>query len=606
MALSIHHNPLSFSSLILPRWEIKPLKTSTPKPVNGIDTETLHGYTHLIADSSGSFLGISDIDEVLRYLTQTRFRSAHNFFWNIAYDLDSIVKYLDSDLLTDLINTGKVTYQDYTLSYIPKKLFSIGHKKHRYSYYDLWQFFESSLEIAAMRYLGEQKNPEGLDRARLGTSPGYWKRHIRAIERYCVSDAELTQRLGEMLQREVMMAVSLCPRRYISKAGLSKQYFRNTCQIPDIRKVPINALEYFYHAYHGGRFEVTARGYCGECSGIDINSAYPAIIADLIDITNGKWRKVTKMSAEAYYGAYVATIDLPFMFLPPCAMRAGNTTLYPSGKWTGYFLKEELVEVQKLGTIDIHVGWEFYPSEIVYPFRASIYNLYTHKNKAVKDSYQYDLYKKVMNSLYGSFYEKVRYPDGTVKAGLFFNPVYASIITGKTRLQLWKEAQKYGNKVVSLATDGIVLSGPVRCEPSKELGAFSPKEHGECIILRSGIYEIGTEMKSRGVSKLGALNTPYGQYPSIFAYLRAHPDLMEYPVLLHRPVHLKEAIKHHKRFTKEDINLFMDLEYIVDLNSEIKRRYTRKDITGDDILHKRFNSIVWNASDITSLSGKGE
>jgi len=592
----IRENNLPFHLLRFRRFALTPLKSFPERDILGVDTETLNGYARLIAFSDGSFLESDDIDEILAFLSRKEIRGKIVFFYNIAYDFDAIVKYLPESALKTLIDTGKCEYHKYLIRYIPKKLFSLHYSKHKTAFYDIFQFFDSSLESAANRYLQDTKYKDDIDRAILGSNSQYWKDNREAIIRYCINDAQLTARLGEILHREVKTVFGFTPKNYVSKAGISKQYFRYHCDIPDIRRVPKNALEFAFHSYHGGRFEVTYRGNCGYCTGIDINSAYPYEIANLIDITRGQWRKTRKFTPDADIGFYAVGLQLPYLWLSPLAYKIYGQTIYPYGSWYCYITKEELEAIKPFCEPRIIAGWEFFADEKVYPFRDAIYRLYSAKSRAEKGSYQYSLYKIVMNSLYGSFYEKIRQEDGTYKTGSFFNPIYASLITANTRLKLWQEARKFGEKACCLATDGILVKGDIDHDSSDELGRFSVKERGECIILRSGIYSIGDDTRQRGVRKQGRIATPYGSYTSLFSYIAQNPSLSRYPVTINRPLHLREALISAGKWSKADINRFFDRDITFDLNTETKRIFRLREITGKTLLEEEIPSEPYNAS----------
>ena len=597
-------NNIPFSALTWRRWGLTPLKSFPSRPVYGFDTETLDGYCRLLTCSDGRVYEGDDIDEMLSFLTFREYRSAHNFFYNIDYDMDAILKYLPEETLKNILVDGSIEYQGYKISCIPGKVYTFRKDKHRYSYYDLWQFYDSSLEQAARKYLGEQKNPDALDRAAIGSSCQYWHEHHDSIVKYCLLDSTLTMRLGKALQKEVSSTFGFTPKNYVSKAGLSKQYFRYHCQIPDTRKIPRSVMEFAFNSYHGGRFEVTERGRVGESTAIDINSAYPYQIANLLDITQGEWRHGRRVNEESDYGFYACRVIHHYTHLPTLPIKVMGQTFYPYGKWYTYLTKDEIEALKGKAEVTVYAGWEFFADEEVYPFREAIHHLYNQKSKAPKGSYRYSLYKIVMNALYGAFYEKVLTPEGKYRVGSMFNPVYASLITARTRVTLTKEAWKYKNNAVCLATDGILVKGHISIPESQELGAFSQKEQGDALILRSGIYSIADDVKQRGLIKAERLKTPYGVFASIFDYLEAYPALSEYPVFLHRPIHLREALRHTKSLSVSDVNRFKDLEMTFNLNSEVKRVFEKKNLTGKDLLESSIPSRPWDVSHLLPYTGK--
>lgn len=587
---TIQKNKLDFGKVKLRRRSLRDLKANPEKPIHALDTETLQGYARLLTDDTGAYRLSERIEDYLSFLTQAKFRDSHNFFYNIQYDFDAIMKYLPVEDLKTLVFTQKLTYGAYEISYIPKKMFTVKLGKQPYRFFDLAQFYEMSLEKAAKLYVNGVKNEDNLSRELIGTSPEYWEENLSLIVKYCIQDSFLTMRLGEVLQAEIIDTAGFCPKQFISKAGLSKEYFRRECSIPDMSRFDKTILYYAFNAYHGGRFEVTERGLIGECQPIDINSAYPYQISKLIDCTKGIWKRTRELHDEAYYGFYLARVNVPYMQLPPLAFNYLNTVIYPCGQWTAFFTKEELEVLGKIGSYEVVLGFEYFPDVIVYPFKEAIEKLYYKKSITSKKDFKYALYKKIMNSFYGSMYEKIKQPDGTYKAGLLFNPIYATLITANTRLQIWEKAQEFGSQAVSLATDGLLLKGSYELEDTKDLGAWGVEEPGEACILRSGIYSVGDEFKQRGVMKDKYFRTPYGEYENLFDYIRQYPDFKKYPVLNKRPWHMSECIRQCNTHSKEDINVFEASEVAFDLNTEVKRVFEVQDITGKELLNMNIKS----------------
>jgi hypothetical protein len=115
------------------------------KDNTGLDTETYKGYVRLIADDKGNYKEIDNITEILQFMTNSRYRAKFNWFYNIRYDFESIVKYLDDDLLLELYNEGSVKYEHYKLTYFSGKLFSINIEHKSYTFYDLFNFLEKQV-----------------------------------------------------------------------------------------------------------------------------------------------------------------------------------------------------------------------------------------------------------------------------------------------------------------------------------------------------------------------------------------------------------------------------------------------------------------------------
>lgn len=588
--LSYDINDITLKDLRIRKYPLFDLRKDTVHHINALDTETLDGYAKILCDDRGNVCEPQSVDDLLEFMTQRRYRSANNFFYNIRYDYQSILKYFDKDFLTGLYNTGKGEYQDYRIKYIPKRLFSITKNKHAHKYFDLAQFYEMSLESAALKYTPMVKNEDNLDRALIGTSQQYWDDNYDDIVKYCIQDAKITARLGVQLRDKLVDKVGLMPSSFISKAGLSKEYFRKTCTIPIIQKIPKGVLGIFLNAYSAGRFEVFRKGFIPNCVAVDINSAYSKAITLLPECTKGEWKKVVKYNPDALIGCYLVKIKSFNKIAGPHRMRVANGLIvYPIGEYYTYLTNWEMEVLKDDADIQVLRGWEYYDSNPIYPFKDRINMLYSLKSETPKSEYEYDLYKKIMNSLYGSFYEK-REKDGVYITGKLFNPVYASLITGYCRMVVWKVIRDYVDYVVSVATDGIIMDKKPKIPYSKKLGDWSVEGSGEVVIIRSGLYRIGEKVRERGVMSLKGIKSKDKEYEDIFEYILDKPERKDYPIITNRPLNLGECLIHTKTKSLKDLNVFVDNKYTITINRDHKRLWDGEFKNGGELFEKEISS----------------
>ncbi len=532
---TIERNPIPFDNLNLSKYAVRKPRISGARVVRGFDSETLHGYARLICASDGQYERIHSPEGALAFLCKHGYRKTLNFWYNLQFDFDAVVKWLPEDNLRELARTNKTEYKGYKISSIPKKTFRITRNNHSCRFYDVATFYEMSLENAAMTFVGQTKNIEDVDRATLGSDAQYWKDNRDKILRYCLNDARLTGLLAEYLQEEILRSCGFYPRSYVSKASLAGQYFRKECVFPDIREIPLPVQEMAFNSYFGGRFEVTERGAVGETTNLDIVSAYPFEISNLIDPTLGTWKQVCACQPGADLGFYLCRVSVPYSNLTPLSRRYGQRVIYPTGSWGCFLSLDEIVAYTPYIDIEVVTGYEFYADQIRYPFRDAIETLFARKQASEKGTMQYLLYKKLMNSMYGKFYQKIRKTDGRYQTGLLFNPLYATLITARTRIKLWQMARRFGNRTVSLATDGILVKGEVDIESETVLGGWEILEPAETVIIRSGMYKYGDEIKQRGVMEVKTYHTEHGEFESLFDYILQYPHLMIYPIINHLP-----------------------------------------------------------------------
>lgn len=560
------------------------------RDIVGFDTETIDGYCRLITDSNGRFLWCDKVDGILDFLTYRGYRGCFGTFYNLRYDAQAVLKYLPGDLLQELYDVGSTRYREYEIHYIPKKFWSITRGGRRYTFYDVAQFYMTSLEKAGHRYLGRGKDLGGIDRARLGTDPDYWSDKLDRILHYCIADSVLCRDLTEHLVETYSGEIGYYPHNLISRASVAKNYLRERVLLPNITKIPTGALRMSFSAYYGGRFEVLQKGHFSRAWGYDLNSAYPHHISKLIDITRGKWKDTFNFGDGAYYGYYQVKIRYRKQDVGVVPFRMGSGRVcFPVGEFATVINRSEYEQLEKVANIEILRGWEFYPDEIIYPFRDLVYHVYNVKNQTDKSTFKYDLYKRLLNSIYGSFYEKYR-QGGRYRTGLMFNPVYATEITAGTRLDCLKILRQSGNHIISVATDGILFDEDPEIPRSRDLGQWDLDGSGDLTVLRSGVYMLDDKYRSRGVEKDTILHTPDGTYDNIFQYIIAKPDKLEYEILRRRPRQLGECLLHKRELTPDDINKFMDISYTIQINGDYKRYFPDSFESGGEIFDRRIKS----------------
>jgi len=592
------------------RWRTHKLRKLTKMPKNhpcvGWDTETYKGYARIIANSQGKHLFIEEqkvsaesFSLILSFLTQKQYEGTHGFFWNIDFDFYAILKYAGRNFAEQLYENGEAEFEDYIISYIPKKAFSIkkGHKT--YDFFDLYQFYGTSLETASQKYLGEGKLIDLVDRTRLNDDLSYWMEHHRIIVEYCIKDCVLTQRLAEKLRDTLKHNIGFLPDKYISKAYISKQYFRRYTNIPVARDFPEIVNKLALLSYFGGRFEITQRGNIGRCSLIDINSAYPYAMTQLKAYPKDAWIKTDGIKYDNTHGFYKIIVNTKDnAYITPFPFRYKQKVIFPRGEFITYATKEEIIAFENECDIEIIGGVEAKPQG-EYFLRDKIKELYEWKNRAKGNEMEYMLVKILLNSLYGAFYEKHRYKD-IYLTGKLFSPPYASLITALARIKLYEEAKRYGRKLVGMATDSLLLYGKPDTPLNKELGGWSLDTEGETYVLMSGIYKIGDKIRMRGIAfrHVDRIRTPHGEFEDIFAYIKAYPQLQIYKITHERALKLGEVLTHTKLRTWEDLNIWVEVERSIDINGDIKREWHDLFENGEDFLSRTIDSKPLNINEL--------
>jgi hypothetical protein len=216
-----------------------------------------------------------------------------------------------------------------------------------------------------------------------------------------------------------------------------------------------------------------------------------------------------------------------------------------------------------------HLTKDKYTSQ---PFYDIIHDLYNERLKAKEDETKQDIEKVIkiiLNSIYGvtlntihkkiiadSFYEtdmwsvidgKMIFYTNEFKATNMYNPIYGCDITAQTRSKLFTDFRNKFEKIISINTDGIYMSGITNSiKISKKLGDYGYKNLDQVMVMGSGRYfsffndEIDNkESKFRGVSK-----KPIDIHKDMLnnknkEYLRVEKE---------KPIKLKESLKNSKYY----------------------------------------------------------
>jgi hypothetical protein len=618
---------LPFEEINLKRMQTRPTNKQKllPKSNTGLDTETLYGYVRLLCDNSNvtdrkslSYnppLFIEDstnpekaFNKIINYLTQPKFEQSFNWFFNIQYDFESIIKYLPTSELQELYTEGELDFVIERMGmevlckieYMKRKYFGIVIDKHYFHFYDLFNFMDMSLNKASKKYLGEQKNSD-VDSARLNLDLDYWNTNQAIIIKYCIQDAVLTKKLADKFWKTMDDNLHLVPKRPFSKGKLSEEYFLKYCNLPTVNNFlsPGNKkiIEFAYKSFFGGRFELIKRGYFPKVYCYDIKSAYPGQMKDLIDFdfAYGDWKLAeTTINPDAHEGWYRTVVTSNEVNFAPIVHKLNNSiNLYPNGKFNQYLLKSEIEFVREnFDNVDIRIisGVEFFPKEYIYPFRAEVEKLYDWKDKETDEDIKH-VVKIILNSIYGKTIQISQNKSNDI--GNLFNPMYASIITCKTRMKLLELALQKPESIIMFSTDGIHSTEPLKVPRKPKLGEFAQDFAGEGVYIMSDVYNIWTDKliknRIRGFNAVSAKDID-----NETIYLKDILDGMAsatYKYKSYRPVHLGESLIHINKHTKEDINIWTEVNREININGDMKRVWDSDFKSGKDCLKRSIDSF---------------
>ena len=509
----------------LNRNALTPKKQNTKlKDVAGFDTETENGECFLIGvyDKKGfNVLGSKDPDQILSFITQRKYAKTTNFFYNINYDFQAIIKLLPYENLKDLAKWEKTIYKNYKIEYIQNKMFSISKNKYKIKFYDLAQFFNfNSLNNSALKFLGygkEDLKNDGVDIKNLSFER--YKEDLeykKILDKYLCRDVEITYKLGNKLND--LVKPYLIPKTYYSQAGFSQQYFlehlHRKMNLPSKR-----ILQLALNCYQGGRFETFTKGNFKNAYVADIKSAYPYHNINIPALDRGIWKQDLNYRSDALISLYKIDTEVYDLKISPLKYQLkNNMLLYPIGKFKDLYMNKSEIEIlNKLGfKYKIKDAYHYLDPEPEYPY-SFLKTFYDQKEKfKAEDQKELSFIPKIiLNGFYGKtiqinpmfdFTKKYRgdknlydiniYKDQKIytyrkyKAGVLFNPIVANEITANARTQLYNASMKQEKHIIGYQTDSIITDKKINLDYGHKLGSWEIENQGRLLILGSGVYQL--------------------------------------------------------------------------------------------------------------------
>ena len=477
------------------------------REINALDTETRDGNIFLIADSDGEFEDKITPESMISFLFRRKYENAWNFFYNLTYDAEVILKLLGTEL-NEYKNSRKLIfyYKEYKFTYIPEKCLRIRKKKHSVVFFDIAQFFskkgllkayEENIGLIPDSYK-EMKTKRGQ------LSKTFYRKNTSKVRQYCIQDCKFTKELSEYFIKLFYDMFAFYPRRWVSSGYLAeKVLINNGIEFPQVKDIPQQVCDFAWSSYFGGRFEMLQRGFIGTAHVYDINSAYPYAITQLPDLLNGDWyRTDERILDKAKVGFFKIQVDVDDLKqVCPFPFRKKNRILYPSGEFITYCTLQELIAVGNDVQYSIIDSYQFIPRGKKLPFRKFINSLYQKRLELKKQNNPMQLpIKIIINSIYG------KTGQTSHRIGSLFNPVIFAFITGYSRAMLYQFMKKHKleNDIVAFATDSICTTKKINVN-SEKIGEFSMDATGnDCYFLQNGFYRINGSWKQRGIGKLGS------------------------------------------------------------------------------------------------------
>lgn len=254
-----------------------------------LDTETMRGKAFLLSYAEGVYEIHSFVDflDALRRLVPEG-RKTQDFVWfNLDYDATGLLKHLPASFLRLFFVRGFGNLNGCSMEYLRGKYWKISWKGYIFHHYDVFPFFQMSLERACRKYLGEGEGKANVSlRALKSLTWRKYRKRRTHWNQYAMQDARLLQRLvnelGVSLSSIGHESRNLYSPGYVAKQFLKRNHVGFGWLSPEVER-------FVSRCYHGACVEVYQRGFFPCAWSYDLKSAYPAAIAALPDFETASY-----------------------------------------------------------------------------------------------------------------------------------------------------------------------------------------------------------------------------------------------------------------------------------------------------------------------------
>jgi hypothetical protein len=535
--------------------------------VRGLDTEARKGNLLVVCSPTRHHEYRGGKDGPQRLLDWLwRISATTNFFYNLTYDRDVLLKPLASRMKK---GAHSVRCGPFLVKLLGNKSFRIIREGSHESkaYYDISGFFAGEegtfpLETTARLFLGEGKLPD-VDRVRLGSEIGYYEARRAEVIRYCKRDAALAEKLGKLLVRTLYDSLGFYPSRFNSKASISKAWLE--VYHPELfqrKRFPKWSLA--RSSYRGGIFLTRILGRVEQVAEADISSAYGDALRKLPRLDRLRRLISNTYHPEAKLGAYWVLVDYDGRTpLDPSLRnkRRGRARIvYPDSHgalkpYTASKAEMDYFSESKRSFVVLMAEEFFGEYEPQFPeMEGLLQKVAALKGPAKTDpkaAVERMLFKTIVNAAYGCLAES---KHGETMLTCW--PLAAEI-TGRTRVKIWREwdhLSTHRAEVVSINTDSLRVMLPLDFAPCAActlvggVGEFEPKFADSVVThFQSGIAIIEEEGRGPKLRKRGK------PLLTVDLLKKARGPVLSVPS--HGVTHLYEALAQDRT---EDIGVFDD------------------------------------------------
>ena len=545
------------------------------------DTETIYNRTVLICNSQNylwNSKGLTSL-ECIDFLFKTS--QKYNYFFRIDYDVNMIIKDWSKKDIIKLYDGEQVYYKGYTIIYYKDKILSISKDKKRKRFFDVSNFFNTSLlntiKILEIELTDNEK--KFIELMKSSRSDFKLKDKDKIIEYSLLENKiglKIVNKIYELIPGELktynLYGSSVLANNFLNLKRIKGSFTFST--------------KVFEEAYFGGRMECFKIGRFKNIYKYDINSAYPAVIKDLREPL---YYDIKKYDNEKIVDTNIYEVEFEHqdkfqIGTLPIRLKNGYLVFPMAGK--GYYYGVELkqaikrnIKLKIYNYLDIKLGDKLFNCEI------EKYYLLRQELKKKNDKRNL-IIKILLNSIYGKFAQSTGKPR-------FRNLYLAGYITASVRAKLLEATYKKDEEIIFFATDGILSKCKLDLPISYELGDWELINIREAYVILSGVYKL--------IDLSGKIHKGERGYKLDFdELLKAIKEKGYYDVKL--PVFISNvyAYKNYKMYLKDRCK-FIKIKKRVDIKQQHKRIFLTFNINSENNSQLLTDEIIKKINNLPSL-----
>jgi hypothetical protein len=523
---------------------------------------SLNGNIVTFSDSEGN--SASTLGDILTFLVNQysddpdKPDQVDHICWNLDDTVALICRFLYKEAAERLYRTKRLMVKcpvgrdmvTFELFYIPDKVFSVERKAKR---------------LQGTKYVYDRASLYGLDQ--------YF-----AFETFSniPKSLEETKNLAKHL-RKTLKDMGFNPKKLTSPAAIYEECMLANLDLPTYKDIPEQANQYAYMC--GGELWIEAHkiGLFKSIVDWDQISAFPSVIATLIDTRNCEWVHSKEYVENAVYGYCkgIVTINDDVQISPILLKRQNCVDLSPTGTWPTYLTKQQLDFIlrTKRGSFDMEDGWWAIEKKSGnYELQNIVRSLIALRGK---DKLTDFLAKRMATGgLYGKLGE-----EHDTDFGKHFNPCWFAEISTRVGIEDCRfiDDHKLQGCLIHIGVDGIMLDQEKLPDDfyltADEQKTWKKAYEGEALISSSGMVLQGTKR-------------PHGlDLAMVKSMIRQEPDLIEYRKPVKNRVTLGEALQGKFSELGMEVDKMATLSLLVDHD----RVFSKLPRTGKELL-KQYSS----------------